>query len=47
MIARPENLLRWHLENFEEHLDQVWPVEVMEVLLAEVSFVAGLNSADN
>lgn len=47
VIARPKDLLLRHLENFEQHFNQVWAVEVMEVLLTKISFVPSLHSAEN
>jgi hypothetical protein len=47
VIARPKDLLLRHLENFEQHFDQVWAIEVMEVFLAEIFFVPSLYSAEN
>ena len=36
VVARLEHLLVGLLEHFEKKFDQIWSVEVMEVLLAKV-----------
>lgn len=45
MVPTAKDLLSWHLEGLEEDFNQVGPVEVVEVLLAEVSFISSLHPA--
>ena len=47
MEAALQDLLPGQLEDSEQNFDQVWPIEVMEVLLSEVGFVSGLHTAND
>ena len=45
MEAALQDLLPGQLEDSEQNFNQVWPVEVMKVLLAEVGLVSSLHPA--
>ena len=47
VVSRLEHLLPWNLENFEQDLDQIWTVEVVEVLLTKVSLIPCLHPCNN
>ena len=40
-----QDLLPRELEDSEQNFNQVWPIEVMKVLLSEVGLVSGLHPA--
>ena len=43
MVSGLKNLLVGDREDLEKDLDQVWSIEVMEVLLAKISLVSRLH----
>ena len=45
MEAALQDLLPRELEDSEQNFNQVWPIEVMKVLLSEVGLVSGLHPA--
>ena len=47
MKAALQDLLPGELEDSEQNFDQIWPVEVVKVLLSEVGLVSGLHTAYN
>lgn len=44
MVSAAKNLLSRHLKHFEQDLDKIWSVEVVEVLHSEVKSITRLHS---
>ena len=47
VVSRLEHLRARQVEYFKKDLYQVWPIEMMKVLLTKVSFVTCLQSSNN